>query len=62
MDEEIRFRCPCWGELHAGVAVRIRVPEGVVITEAALRGAEVALAFKPRDRWPRAFQFFRLYW
>src|SRR3954454_12187836 len=39
-----------------------RVPDGVVITESALRGAEVALAYKPRDRWPRAFQYYRLYW
>ena len=39
-----------------------QVPDGVVVTEAALRHTEVALAFKPRDRWPRAFQYFRLYW
>src|SRR3954451_10378003 len=39
-----------------------RVPDGLVITEAALRKAEVALAFKPRDRWPKEFQSFRLYW
>jgi peptidyl-tRNA hydrolase len=38
------------------------VPDGVVVTEAGMRGAEVALAFKPRDRWPKAFQNFRLYW
>jgi peptidyl-tRNA hydrolase len=38
------------------------VPDGLVITESALRGAEVALAFRPRDRWPKAFQNFRLYW
>ena len=38
------------------------VPDGVVITESGLRGAEVALAFKPRDQWPRAFQYYRLYW
>jgi len=39
-----------------------QVPDGVVITESALRHAEVALAFKPRDRWPKAFQYYRLYW
>lgn len=33
----------------------------VVITESALGDEEVALAFKPREAWPRAFQFFRLY-
>jgi peptidyl-tRNA hydrolase len=38
------------------------VPDGLVITESALRGAEVALAFRPRDRWPKAFQNYRLYW
>jgi hypothetical protein len=38
------------------------VPDGLVVTEAALRKAEVALAFKPRDRWPKAFQNYRLYW
>jgi peptidyl-tRNA hydrolase len=38
------------------------VPDGVIVTEAGLRGAEVALAFRPRDRWPKAFQYFRLYW
>jgi peptidyl-tRNA hydrolase len=38
------------------------VPDGLVITEAALKGAEVALAFKPRDTWPKAFQHYRLYW
>jgi peptidyl-tRNA hydrolase len=38
------------------------VSDGVLITEAGMRGAEVALAFKPRDRWPKAFQYYRLYW
>ena len=33
----------------------------VVLTESALGGAEVALAFKPRETWPRAFGFYRLY-
>ena len=33
----------------------------VLLTESALDGAEVALAFKPRADWPRAFQFYRLY-
>jgi peptidyl-tRNA hydrolase len=38
------------------------VPDGIVVTEAALRHTQVALAFRPRDRWPKAFQNFRLYW
>jgi hypothetical protein len=37
------------------------VPDHVALTESALGGQEVALGFKPRDEWPKAFQFFRLY-
>lgn len=37
------------------------VPDHVVITESALQGAEVALAFKPRPEWPKPFKFYRLY-
>ena len=33
----------------------------VVMTESALDGAEVALAFRPREDWPKPFRFFRLY-
>jgi peptidyl-tRNA hydrolase len=33
----------------------------VVLTESALGGQEVALAFKPRSEWPKAFRFYRLY-
>lgn len=33
----------------------------VVITESSLGGEEVALAFKPREAWPKSFRFFRLY-
>lgn len=33
----------------------------VVITESALDGSEVALAFKPREEWPKSFRYFRLY-
>jgi peptidyl-tRNA hydrolase len=33
----------------------------VVLTESALDGQEVALAFKPRVEWPKAFRFYRLY-
>src|SRR4051794_13276001 len=36
-------------------------PGHVAITESALGGAEVALAFKPRNEWPKGFKFFRLY-
>jgi hypothetical protein len=37
------------------------VPDHVVITESALNGQEVALAFKPRDEYPQAFKYYRLY-
>lgn len=41
---------------------RAKQVEGhVLLTESALEGAEVALAFKPRDAWPKPFQFFSLY-
>jgi hypothetical protein len=33
----------------------------VVLTESALEGQEVAIAFKPREEWPKAFRFYRLY-
>ena len=33
----------------------------VLLTEAALDDQEVALAFKPREEWPKAFRFYRLY-
>ena len=36
-------------------------PDHVVITESALDGAAVAIAFKPREEWPKAFRFYRLY-
>ena len=37
------------------------VPDHVVMTESQLEGAEVALAFKPREVWDKSFQHFRLY-
>lgn len=33
----------------------------VVLTESALDNQEVAIAFKPRKEWPKAFKFYRLY-
>jgi peptidyl-tRNA hydrolase len=33
----------------------------VVLTESALDHQEVAIAFKPREQWPKAFKFYRLY-
>lgn len=36
-------------------------PDHIVVTESALGGAVVALGFKPRAEWPKAFKFFKLY-
>lgn len=36
-------------------------PDHVVLSESALAGEEVAIAFKPREAWPKAFKFYRLY-
>lgn len=33
----------------------------VSISEAALEGQEVAVAFRPRAEWPKPFRFLRLY-
>ncbi len=33
----------------------------VVLTESALDNLEVALAFKPREEWPKHFKFYRLW-
>lgn len=35
--------------------------DGVVLTESALAGQEVAIAFRPREEWPKAFKFYRLF-
>ena|SRR5437764_8668550 len=37
------------------------VEDHVILTESALDGAEVAIAFRPREDWPKAFKFLRLY-
>jgi peptidyl-tRNA hydrolase len=38
-----------------------QVSDHVVLTESALGGREVAIAFKPREEWPKAFNFLKLY-
>ena len=35
--------------------------DNVVITESALDGQEIAIAFKPREEWPKPFHFYSLY-
>jgi hypothetical protein len=37
------------------------VEDHVVLTESGLGGTEVALAFRPREEWPKPFNFYRLY-
>lgn len=37
------------------------VEDHVVLTESALGHREVAIAFKPREEWPKMFRFLRLY-
>lgn len=36
-------------------------PDHVVLTESALENQEVAVAFKPRAEYPKAFRFFKLF-
>jgi hypothetical protein len=36
-------------------------PDHVVLTESALGGEEVALAFRPRVEYPKLFRFLKLY-
>ncbi|MGB3468028.1 MAG: hypothetical protein WBA74_22270 [Cyclobacteriaceae bacterium] len=33
----------------------------VVLTESALNNSEVAIAFKPREDWPKPFKFYKLW-
>jgi peptidyl-tRNA hydrolase len=37
------------------------VDDNVVLTESTLDGIEVAVAFRPREEWPKAFKHYRLY-
>lgn len=37
------------------------VEDNVVLTESALDNQEVAIAFKPRKEYPKAFQFYKLF-
>lgn len=37
------------------------VPDNLIMTESSLDNKEVAIVFKPREEWPRMFNFFRLY-
>lgn len=38
-----------------------RCCDHIVLTESALDGQEVAIAFKPRQEWPAQFRRYRLY-
>jgi len=35
--------------------------DAIVLTESALDNQEVAIAFKPRQEWPKSVKFFKLY-
>lgn len=37
------------------------VEDCVVLTESALDNHEVAVAFRPREEWPKMFRFLKLY-
>ena len=36
-------------------------PDNVVITESALDNKEIAIAFCPREEWPKPFKFYKLF-
>jgi peptidyl-tRNA hydrolase len=36
-------------------------PEHVVLIESALNNQEVAIAFTPREEWPKSFKYYRLF-
>jgi peptidyl-tRNA hydrolase len=38
-----------------------QVEDHVIISESSLNNQEIAIAFKPRDEWPKMFKFLRLY-
>jgi peptidyl-tRNA hydrolase len=38
-----------------------QVEKNVIITESSLNGQEVAIAFCPREEWPKMFKFFKKY-
>jgi len=35
--------------------------DSVIITESSLENSEVAIAFKPREEWPKPFKFYKLF-
>ncbi len=37
------------------------VEDNLVITESALGNQEVAIAFRPREEWPKSFKYYRIY-
>ena len=37
------------------------VEDHVILTESSLDGQEVAIAFRPREEWPKMFKYLRLY-
>jgi peptidyl-tRNA hydrolase len=37
------------------------IEDNIILTESALENQEVAIAFKPRNEWPKSFNFYKLY-
>jgi hypothetical protein len=37
------------------------IPDNVILTESSWDNQEIAISFRPRVDWPKAFQFFKLY-
>jgi hypothetical protein len=46
-------------KLRMYIVIRASVPTGFAVL--ALDGQEVAIAFKPRAEYPKAFRFFKLF-
>lgn len=42
-------------------AAAINVDDCLVVTESSIDGAAVAIVFRPREEYPKAFKFYRLY-
>jgi peptidyl-tRNA hydrolase len=38
-----------------------QVGDHIIITESSLGNQEIAIAFKPREEWPKMFKFLKLY-
>jgi peptidyl-tRNA hydrolase len=53
--------CRVTGEEFAGLKQKLDELQGVLMTESAWDGREIAMAFRPREDWPDEFKRLRLY-